>query len=106
MEPGKPEADRSVLEDLQTVDWSNEDSVDYEVALDTISRLVAWYAARIEQERAKAEPNTAAIDGWRAERARWVRERQELRPTAVGRVREATAEAAELLEQLRASDAG
>jgi hypothetical protein len=58
--------EESVLGNLSTFDWSQENSVAFEVALDSLGRIVARYAALLAAERRKPNPDRAAIDAWRA----------------------------------------
>lgn len=59
--------------------WSDEDAVGYEVAQDTISRVIAECTARYWAERRKPNPDEAIVERWRAERLASVRASQSLR---------------------------
>ena len=75
---------------MKPYEWSDQESVDYEAALEAINGLVGAYSARITTERAKPTPDLEAIARWRDERAACADARRELRPTdhdEVARVR-------------------
>jgi hypothetical protein len=54
--------------------WSNEDAVNYEVARDVITALMAFRSEWIGLERAKPAPDLSAIERWKAERGAYAAE--------------------------------
>ena len=79
----------SVLAGLPTFAWDDRESVAYEVALEAIGQVVAWYTALITAEQDKAEPDAARIAQWDTEQTAAIVERNALRSTdhqAVARV--------------------
>jgi hypothetical protein len=81
---------RHVVERMKPYDWSDQESVGYEAALEAINGLVGAYSARITAERAKPTPDLEAIARWRDERAACADVRRALSPTdhdEVARVR-------------------
>jgi hypothetical protein len=83
--------DRSVLGDLPTFDWDDQNMIRFETTQDLIGQVVAAYTARITAEQARPDPDHAAIERWQAAQTNAVQDRQSLRstdPDEVQRVRD------------------
>jgi hypothetical protein len=77
-QPGSSAA--SVLKDLQSFPWSDAEATAYEVALDTISLVIAWYSARLSEERQSRPPDQGVIDHLAELRRRAVQDHRALSP--------------------------
>ncbi|MGL5859614.1 MAG: hypothetical protein ACRC35_14655 [Angustibacter sp.] len=71
---------QSVLVGLDRFEWSMEDTVAFEGALDTIGMVIACYSERIAEERRRPVPDDAAIERWAQARAETSAARRSLRP--------------------------
>jgi hypothetical protein len=81
----------SVLAGVRPFEWSLEDSVAFEGALDTIGMVIARYSGRIAEERRRAVPNTTTSDLWERARNEASEARRSLRPddrSEIDRVRQ------------------
>jgi hypothetical protein len=87
----------NVLAELGTAGWSPPQAVSYEVAREAVRQAVGYYAHLIAQEESAAEPDTAAIDGWRAEQVAWSGRLNELTPLDTREVKRIRAAADDLL---------
>jgi hypothetical protein len=87
----------NVLAELGTATWSPPQAVSYEVAQEAIRQAVGYYAQLVAQEESAAEPDTAAIEGWRAEQVAWAGRLDELNPLNTREVKRIRAAADELL---------
>jgi hypothetical protein len=80
----------SLIDQLQPYTWSDQETANYEAAIEAINELIGTYSARISAENAKTQPNQAAITEWRDAQARCATLQHELRAVdhvAVARVR-------------------
>lgn len=91
----------SVLASVHPFDWSDDEAVAYEVALDTITLVVAQYTRLITRERAASEPVRDALEIWEAARGRCIQARRDLRSTDRAAVAEATQTYGALLRSMR-----
>ncbi len=73
------EPDPSVLAGLPTFAWDDQESVAYEVAIEAISQVVAWYTALITAEQQRPQPDAQRIAEWEAGQDRAIAERRTLR---------------------------
>ena len=83
---GRGMSDESVLGGMRPHGWSPDEVAAYEVAVALLNQVVGVYAARIRDQR----DDPAAVAALRAEQARYVEQRQRLRPgdrDGVARVR-------------------
>ncbi|WP_433009767.1 hypothetical protein [Kribbella sp. CA-294648] len=87
----------NVLAGLGTASWSPPQAVSYEVAREAVRQAVGYYAHLIAQQECAAEPDTAAIDGWRAEQVAWSGRLNELTPLDTREVKRIRAAADDLL---------
>lgn len=92
-----------VVDGLRSFDWSSEESVGYEAALEAINEVRALCTGLIEAEQATADPDEQRIVTWQQERAECAALTRRLDPTAHDQVeavrRDYAARAAELREQ-------
>jgi hypothetical protein len=94
------EENHSVLAGLQPFEWSDEESVTYEVTIEIIGQALGCYTALIDRER-RGENRAELIEEWSAAQAECARQRRELDffdPAEVVRVRD---EYAALVRRLR-----
>jgi len=84
------EENHSVLAGLQPFEWSDEQSVTYEVAIEIIGQALGCYTALIDRER-RGENRAELIEEWSAAQAECARQQQKLDffdPAEVVRVRD------------------
>jgi hypothetical protein len=93
----------SVLAGMPTFTWNDEESVAYEVAIEAISQVVAWYTALIAAEQRRAQPDSGRIAEWEAGQARAIAERNGLRSTDHDAVTRVQREYRRLADQLAAA---
>lgn len=82
--------DEPVLGELAPAEWSSQESVGYEVALEAINHVVGCYSALIAAERDRPAPDSAAIEQLQAARRRAAEQARGLDPAdqaAVAEVR-------------------
>jgi hypothetical protein len=91
---------RSALDGLQSFTWSLTDSVDYEVALDTIGYVIAALTALVDQEEKRPRPDLEAIARWEDSITAAVRDQQALRAVDVDAIGEVTTRYREIRAQL------
>jgi hypothetical protein len=70
----------NVLAELGTATWSAPQAVAYETALEGVGQAIGFYAELIGQEEAAADPDLAAIEGWRGQQHAWALRGRELVP--------------------------
>lgn len=66
---------------MKPYEWSSQESVNYEAALEAINELIGAYSARIAREEAKVTPDLAAVASWEAETDACVQAQRNLDPT-------------------------
>jgi hypothetical protein len=88
-----------VLTELGQAPWSAEEAVAYEVALEGVNQVIAFYSGLIGQEESAAEPDSAAIAGWRGEQQAWAARRRRLSPLDTEAVRSIRDEGEDLLAE-------
>lgn|SRR5512144_2353014 len=91
---------RSALDGLQQFKWSLTDSVNYEVALDTVGYVIGLLTALIEQEENRRLPDAEAIARWEDAITAAVREQQSLRAGNADAIAEVTERYREIRAQL------
>jgi len=91
----------SVLDQLGSHEWSTQESVAYEAAIEAINGAVGAYTARINAEQAEAQPDTQKIDDWRGQRRECEAVRRGLDPADHEQIARARQRYAALAEQLR-----
>jgi hypothetical protein len=69
----------------------------YEVAQEGVRQAIGYYADLIAGEESNAEPDLAAIAGWRAEQQAWAARGQELTPLDTRAIKRIRANADDLL---------
>lgn len=74
-----PDEGISVTHQLQSYDWSNEETAAYEAAIEAVNGAVGAYSALIAAEEAKPERDQGVIDNALAAQSRAAREREALR---------------------------
>lgn len=87
----------SVLVELGTATWSEPQAIAYETAQEGVRQAIGYYAHLIGEEEAAAEPDTAAIAGWREAQQAWAARGQELTPLETRAVKRIRADADDLL---------
>ncbi|MFF5256872.1 hypothetical protein ACFY4K_33175 [Streptomyces leeuwenhoekii] len=92
----------SITDQLDSYEWSNEETAAYEAAIETVNGAVGAYSALISAEEAKDTPNQAVIDDARAARAQLAREREGLRSTYREQIAAARAHYAQLAREVLA----
>jgi hypothetical protein len=95
---------QSELPAVRPFTWSDDDAVDFEVALDTISRVLAACSARYWAERRKLEPNPVVVERWRAEQIGCARASQALRADDQEAVAAVTARYRQRLRELASGE--
>jgi hypothetical protein len=91
-----------VLGALSPAEWSSQESVGYEVALEAINEVVGCYSALIAAERHRPDPDSAAIDRWKAARRRAAEQARALDPADHAAVAAARASYRALARELSA----
>lgn len=91
-------ADDSVIGGLEQFKWDQDESIRYEVALETIGEAVAHYTALID--RAEASGDQAGAERLAAEQAACITDRNQLRATDHEQVARVLAEYRELIGRL------
>jgi len=80
----------NVLAELGTPTWTGPQAIAYETAQEGVRQAIGYFTQLIATAEAAAEPDAAAIAGWRAEQQAWVARGRELTPMdtrAVKRIR-------------------
>jgi hypothetical protein len=72
--PASERAEVAAREEEGLPEWTHEDCVQYEVARESITALMAYRSQWIFDEQQKPAPDAAAIHRWRAERAQYAAE--------------------------------
>lgn len=91
----------SVLDQLGSFEWSTQESVAYEAAVEAINGAVGAYTAQLAAEQRKADPDQAKLDAWRRGRRECEAARRSLDPADHEHVAQARRRYAELAAQLR-----
>ncbi|MGW5343400.1 hypothetical protein [Streptomyces sp. HUAS TT3] len=81
-------------------EWSSEESVAYEAAIEAINGAVGAYTARIHTESGKPSPDADLIGQWRDRRGELARVRERLDPSDHERIAEVRRYYADLARQL------
>ena len=82
--------------------WSDNPTVDYEAALQLVSRVVAAYGALITREQSVPGPDLEAIRNWTKAKDEFVARRESLRVGDTAEVSRIRAECSELIAELGA----
>ena len=82
--------------------WTQTEAVAYECAREVITDLMAIQTGQIAEESSKPDPDTARIEGLRAERSRLFLERADLRVNDSAEVARIRAEYGALVRSWRA----
>ncbi|TDD57653.1 hypothetical protein E1263_22770 [Kribbella antibiotica] len=69
----------SILGQVPSYEWNDEQAISFEVAQDTISLFIAHCTDRVWTERRKDAPEESVIEHWLEERRRAVKDSQALR---------------------------
>ena len=80
----------NVLAELGTATWTGPQAIAYETAQEGVRQAIGYYAQLIGAAEAAAEPDAAAIAGWREKQQVWAARGQELTPLdtrAIKRIR-------------------
>ncbi|WP_052713800.1 hypothetical protein [Streptomyces katrae] len=80
--------------------WSSEESVAYEAAIEAINGAVGAYTARIHAERSKAAPDGELVGLWRERRGELAKVREQLDPADHEQIAEVRRRYAALTRQL------
>ena len=91
---------RRVLSDLQPFPWSDAEAIGYEVTLDTISLVIAWCSARLNEERQSDDPDQVVIDHLVELRRQALQDHRTLLPTDLAAAKRLRAEYGALLRRL------
>jgi hypothetical protein len=102
MTMSEPPGDNSIIGSMRPYEWSSEDAVAYEVAIEAINGAIGAYTARIAAEKAKPEPDAAAIERWQAGQTECVRLRRQLDPDNQAQIAEARRHFTALADEVRA----
>ncbi|MFE3788097.1 hypothetical protein [Streptomyces goshikiensis] len=89
-----------VISSISSFEWSSEESVAYEAAIEAINGAVGAYTAQINSENRKPAPDKALIAGWREQRGQCARARAELNPSDHTQIAEARRHYAAVARQL------
>ncbi|WP_322754474.1 hypothetical protein [Frankia sp. Cas3] len=95
-----PESSR--LRNLRISEWSLEESINFEVAVDALNQVVAQLSALIAAEREKSGPDARSVETWLSERQRIAEIRRSLRVDDPEQVRQVTEQAVTMLKTLPA----
>jgi len=93
--------DLSVISQLHGFEWSSEESVAYEAAIEAVNGAVGALSARIAAEREREEPDLSVIESAMARRAQLAREREQLDPADHAQIAEARQRYADLARDVR-----
>ncbi|WP_234444704.1 hypothetical protein [Streptomyces sp. NRRL F-525] len=93
--------DLSVISQLQGFEWSSEESVAYEAAIEAVNGAVGALSGRIAAERDSAAPDPSVIERAKARRTQLAREREQLDPSNHPQIAEARRHYTELAEAVR-----
>jgi hypothetical protein len=93
----------SVLMHIEPMEWSDEQSVAYEVAVEGLSRAIGIQSTLMWREQQRAAPDVESLREWNANRQRLVRRRETLRPDDREAVRQVQQECAEIIQAFRSS---
>lgn len=91
----------SVLDQLSSHEWSTQETVAYEAAIEAINGAVGAYTARITAEQANPQPDVEMVENWRRERRDCEAVRRGLDPADHEQIARTRRHYAELTEQLR-----
>ena len=83
--------------------WSDEESIAYEVAVESLTEASGWYVAKLREERGEPAPDQAVIEQWSAALARATQDRDQLDPADHAEVARVRREYGEVVRQLRES---
>lgn len=97
---GASPSDESILAGLGEADWSQDDAVAYEVALDIVNEIIGAYSGLIGREEASPSPDATRIAAWRQAKLAWARRRNDLSPADPQTVQAVRLEGADLLRTL------
>lgn len=103
MSDERDEQPESVLSGLQPFEWSDEQSVSYEVALELVSQVVGGFEALINREQGKASPDDELIRDWNAAEDRFLARRKSLRLNDNDEIRRLTADCTDEIRRIRAA---
>ncbi|MEV5964783.1 zeta toxin family protein [Kribbella sp. NPDC051952] len=70
----------NVLAELGTATWTTPQAIAYETAQEGVRQVIGFFAELLAEEEASAEPEPAAVTGWRAEQQAWAARGQALAP--------------------------
>ena len=87
----------NVLAELGTATWTGPQAIAYETAQEGVRQAIGYYAQLIGAAEAAAEPDAAAIAGWREKQQVWAARSQELTPLDTRAIKRIRADADELL---------
>jgi uncharacterized protein (UPF0261 family) len=77
--------------------WSHQQGVDYEIAQDTLTQLIAFAGRRIDQLQQPGAADTVELAAWQTRREEWAQRRLDLTPTNVTAVQHVLTTDADLL---------
>ncbi|WP_322761882.1 hypothetical protein [Frankia sp. Cr2] len=92
--------DGSVLSGVSRRVWESSDAVSYEVAVETVGRLISWYSEKIVRERQKPRPDATKIDRWKLAQNACVQDQTTLLATDHEAIVRVTTDYAERLREL------
>jgi hypothetical protein len=87
----------NVLAELGTATWTGPQAIAYETAQEGVRQAIGYYAQLIGAAEAAAEPDAAAIAGWREKQQVWAVRGRELTPLDTRAIKRIRADADELL---------
>ncbi|MFD7626756.1 hypothetical protein ACFV7Q_12100 [Streptomyces sp. NPDC059851] len=97
---GPTPSQEPVIASISGFEWSSEESVAYEAAIEAINGAVGAYTACIHAERGKPSPDAELIGQWRDRRGELARVRERLDPCDHERIAEVRRHYAALARQL------
>ncbi|MEW1926395.1 hypothetical protein [Streptomyces sp. NPDC088360] len=95
----------SVTDQIESYQWSNEETTAYEAAIEAVNGAVGAYSAQIAAEEAKDTPDPAVIAAARVGQGVLAREREQLRSTDPGQIAWAREHYAQLAREIRRATA-
>ncbi len=93
-------SEEPVIASISGFQWSSEESVAYEAAIEAINGAVGAYTARIHAETSKASPDGELVGQWRERRGELAKVREGLDPSDHEQIAEVRRRYAGLARQL------
>ncbi|MEU5811722.1 hypothetical protein [Streptomyces sp. NPDC047718] len=93
-------SEEPVIASISGFEWSSEESVAYEAAIEAINGAVGAYSARIHAEQGKESPDSSLLARLLEEQGQCARAREQLVPTDHAQIAEARTHYADLARRL------